>query len=281
MDTAQGAAELMAGWIETLGQARVYNLAQPMEHTMPSNPSGAPFRMALTWRHGDRVWPSGGSGAIELMSMSGHTGTHVDALCHISVEGKLHGGVDAAAAQVGGRLRAHGAERIAPLICRGVLLDLAGLEGAESLEPERAITAEDLERCSREHGVEIRAGDAVLLRTGWPTDRWNDERAYVGFGTGVPGPDLSAARHLSERRVRLTGSDTIAYEQIVRGHGHTRLPVHEHLLVEAGIHIVEVLRLDELAAAGVHEFLFVMVPLRLVGATGSPVTPLAIVPVDD
>jgi kynurenine formamidase len=76
--------------------------------------------------------------------------------------------------------------------------------------------------------------------------------------------------------VRVTGADTIAYERLAPGAGHSSLPVHTILLVENGIHIVEVMALEELAADRVYEFLFVLVPLKLTGATGSPVRPLAV-----
>jgi kynurenine formamidase len=125
--------------------------------------------------------------------------------------------------------------------------------------------------------VDINEGDAVLFRTGWPVGRYQDEAAYVGWPTGVPGPDETAARWLAERRVHLAGSDTIAFEWLAPGAGHNTLPVHVILLVESGIHIIEVLDLEELARERVYEFLFVASPLKLVGATGSPVRPLALV----
>ncbi|MDQ6691777.1 MAG: cyclase family protein, partial [Candidatus Dormibacteraeota bacterium] len=128
------------------------------------------------------------------------------------------------------------------------------------------------------HGVQVEEGDAVLFRTGWPVGRYEDQDAFVGWPTGVPGPDASAARWLAEHRVRVTGSDTIAYEWLAPGAAHARLPVHVLLLVEAGIHIIEVMDLEELARDRVREFLFVCSPLKLVGATGSPVRPLALVP---
>ena len=113
--------------------------------------------------------------------------------------------------------------------------------------------------------------------SGLPFDRYLDEPAYVGWPTGVPGPDAGAALWLAERGIHVTGSDTIAYEWLAPGAGHGHLPVHVTLLVDNGIHIIEVLDLEELAADGVHEFLFVCSPLKLVGATGSPVRPLALV----
>ena len=111
---------------------------------------------------------------------------------------------------------------------------------------------------------------------GW-SRHWSDPATFVGLERGAPGPDESAARWLAERRVALTGGETVAYEQIPPGQGHALLPVHVLLLVEHGIPIVEMLNLERLATDGVHEFLFVLAPLKIVGATGSPVRPLAVV----
>ena len=85
------------------------------------------------------------------------------------------------------------------------------------------------------------------------------------------------ARWLAERRVVAAGADTTAFEQVPAGDGHRVLPVHRILLVEHGIHIVEHLALEEAAAQGLTEFLFVLTPLRIVGGTGSPVRPVAVV----
>lgn len=256
---------------------RVYDLGRPLEAGTPVAPSHPNFRMALLRRHGDVQRRDGSSSANELISTSGHTGTHIDALAHFSKDGLLHGGHAAAEASRGGRFKVHGSETIAPIVTRGVLLDVAAAEATTGLEPGRPITAHDIVKTCKHHGVEIGTGDAVLFRTGWPVVRYLDEPAYVGWPTGVPGPDVSAALWLAERGVHVTGSDTIAYEWLAPGAGHSELPVHVILLVDNGIHIIEVLDLEELAADGVHEFLFVCSPLKLVGATGSPVRPLALV----
>jgi kynurenine formamidase len=119
-----------------------------------------------------------------------------------------------------------------------------------------------------------------MVRTGWPVGRFHDPQAYLGFESGVPGPDISAARWMSQRGVRVTGADTIAYEWQAPGTALSALPVHVHMLVESGIHLIEVMDLEKAAADGVREFVFVCVPLLLVGATGSPVRPLALVEPD-
>ena len=269
----------MTGPWRSLEHARIFDLGQPLEASTPTSPNHPPFRMALMRRHGDSVRADGGSGANELFTMGGHTGTHIDALCHVSHRGRLYGGLDAAEASRGGRFQQLGVDTIDPMLCRGVLLDVPGALGLEALPAARRVTAEDLQRTCGAEGVEVRPGDAVLIRTAWPVGRYQDNPAYAGRTTGVPGPDESAARWLAERRIRVTGADTIAYEWLDAGAGHSRLPVHTILLVEHGIHIVELVALEELARERVHEFLFVLVPLKLVGATGSPVRPLAVVTV--
>jgi len=265
------------GLLDVLARARVYDLGRPLEAATPHSPNHPPFRMALLRRHGDSVRPDGMSGANELMTLGGHTGTHIDALAHVSSHGKLHGGIDAEAASRGGRFLELGVETIAPMLGRGLLLDVSRALGRATLEPAHPITAEELELTAEAQGTMPGAGDVVLIRSGWPVGRYQDNGAYYGHDTGVPGPDLSAARWLSSRGIRATGSDTIAYEWLAPGAGHSVLPVHAHLLVEAGIHIFEILDLEQLAADAVHEFLFIAIPLKLVGATGSPVRPLAVV----
>jgi len=258
------------------GGVEVFDLAQPLAAETPHSPNHPPFRMALMRRHGDMVRVDGSSASNELISTGGHTGTHVDALAHVSHMGHLHGGTPADEAQRGGRFSALGVDAIEPMVCRGVMLDVAGLHGVDVLPAGYGITEGDLTSAERVSGVGVRAGDVVLVRTGWSLN-FGDAETFVGHGTGVPGPTEEAARWLAGRGVRATGAETIAYEQIKPEVGHALLPVHRLLLVEHGIHIVEVMNLTELAAAGVHEFVFVLAPLNIVGGTGSPVRPLAVV----
>jgi kynurenine formamidase len=249
---------------------RTIELGQPHFTNMPCSPNHPGFRMALVRRHGDMRRPDGGSAANEVIITGGHVGTHIDALSHVSHDGKLHGGVDAAQAQAGGSFGEHGAETIPPMICRGVLLDIASLHGVDVLPAGYGVTVEDLERT----GVQVRPGDVALVRTGWARN-FADSATYLGQVDGVPGVTEDAARWLVSHGVRATGADTTAYERIVPGAGHSVLPVHRVLLVEAGVYILEHLNLEE--AVGLSEFVFVLAPLRIVGATGSPVRPFAVV----
>ncbi|MCE3552249.1 cyclase family protein [Pseudonocardia sp. RS11V-5] len=255
---------------------RVIELGHPLYTGMPSSPNHPGFRMTLERRHGDAVRPDGGSASNEVIVTGGHVGTHVDALAHVSQEGLLHGGIDAAESQRGGKHQAHGAETIPPMVTRGVLLDVAALHGVDTLEGGYGVTAEDLAAAADRAGAEPGRGDVALVRTGWGR-LFGDAAAYIGKESGVPGVTVDGARWLAERRVVATGSDTTAYEQIPAGAGHRVLPVHRVLLVEHGIHIVEHLALEDASAAGLGEFLAVFAPLRIVGGTGAPVRPLAVV----
>jgi kynurenine formamidase len=254
---------------------RVYDLAQPLETGIPCSPNHPGFRMALIRRHGDGVREDGGSAANEIIVTGGHVGTHVDALGHVSHEGLLHGGFSAAESQTGGRLRHGGIEELEPLIARGVLLDVAGERGVDVLAGSDAIEVADLERTVAWSGVEIHEGDVALIRTGWGR-HFGDPTTFLGHDSGVPGPTEEAARWLADRGIRATGSDTTAYEYIPPRAGHRLLPVHRLLLVERGIHIIEMLNLEGISSARLYRFAFVLAPLKLVGATGSPVRPLAL-----
>lgn len=255
---------------------RIYDLAQPMQAGMPSSPNHPGFRMALIRRHGDMVREDGSSAANELIVTGGHVGTHVDALAHVSYQGKLHGDISAYDAQKGGRFAQLGIDTMEPLVCRGVLLDIAALKGCSVLPGGYGISELDLQAAAQKAGVAIGRDDVVLIRSGW-AQYFNDPIRFLSHDDGVPGPTEAAASWLAAHGIRATGSDTTAYEHIPPGMGHRLLPVHRLLLVERGIHIIEMLNLEALVADQVTEFLFVLAPLNIVGATGSPVRPLAVV----
>ncbi|UNT00679.1 cyclase family protein [Streptomyces tubbatahanensis] len=256
---------------------RIVELGQPLFTGMPCSPNHPGFRMVLARRHGDMTRPDGGSAANETIITGGHVGTHIDALSHVSHHGKLHGGVDAAEAQTGGAFSAHGAEHTPAMVTRGVLLDVAAAHGTDTLPGGYGVTAADLRSAAQAGGAEPRPGDVALIRTGWAR-HFDDAAAYLGKESGVPGITEEAGAWLAERGVRAVGSDTTACEQIQPGRGHSVLPVHRLLLVEHGIYIMEHLALEEIAATGRHAFLFVVAPLRIVGGTGSPVRPVAVLP---
>ena len=179
------------------------------------------------------------------------------------------GGVEAATVQSYAEgLGKWSIDTVPPILRRGVLLDFAG-DGP--LAKDREITPDDLDAAVRTQHVEIRPGDVVLLRTGWAT-YFTDPAKFIAAVRG-PGPARAGAEWLSRRGVFAAGSDTVAFEKVP----DPAMPVHVHLLVESGIHIIECLNLEELAAASVYEFLFIALPLKIRGGTASPVRPVAVV----
>ncbi|MER7499296.1 cyclase family protein [Nonomuraea pusilla] len=267
-------APTLATALAWTGAARVIELGHRLEDGMPCSPSHPGFRMSLLRRHGDRVNAEGGSGANELIVTGGHVGTHLDALCHAASDGLMHDGVDAHAASVGGRFTVYGVETVAPFVSRAVLADVPALLGVERLEPAFGITGRHLADALA--GVPVNRGEVVLVRTGWP-QLYDDAAAYVGTETGVPGITADAAVHLADLGVRAVCTDTIASDRIPPGRGHASLPAHKVLLVDRGVHIMEVLDFEELATTGAREMLFLALPLRITGATGSPIRPVALV----
>ncbi len=256
-----------------LTSGRVYDLGTSYEAGMPVHPAHPPYVFAMQRRHGDLIRPGPYSSANEMIVLCAHTGTHLDALGHVSEGGIVHGGLDAGEVQQGGRgLKVHGIENVAPVLRRGVLLDVAGAEGVDVLPADFAVSGQMAQDIAASQGVEVRAGDAVLFRTGWMR-YWNDPTAFLSVDQGLPGPNGDAGEWLAERKVFLGGSDTVSFEIVVPGAG---MPVHIILLMRNGIHILENAVLDDLARDKVYEFALAVAPLKFVGATGSPVRPIAI-----
>ncbi len=250
------------------------DLAHAMAREMPNHASAPAYFMTPHIRFGDFELEDGYWGTNELLIMSGHSGTHLDALCHVARDGRLHGGHDVFEAQRGAvGTRVHGVESIGPIVRRGVLLDVARHRNADVLAPDHVIGADELREVAEGEGIDIRAGDCVLIRTG-VARYWDDPVRYLNLDGGVPGIDLTAAEWLSERGVFLIGCDNSAVEYWPAK--LRALPVHLYCLVDRGIFLLENLALDDLSEARAREFLFVCLPLKLTGASGSPVRPVAV-----
>lgn len=253
---------------------KIVELGRPLEMGMPVAASHPPFNFSLLRRHGDVVRDDGLTTANESIALSAHTGAHIDALGHASMDGAMFGGRTVDEVQPDGRgLRALGAETIPAVFRRGVLLDVAGHLGVDCLEPGQPVDDRLLDETAQACDVEVHAGDVVLVRTGWGR-YWGDPDRFIGLERGLPGPDSRGAAWLADRDIFASGSDTLVYE-VVQPHKNVR-PVHRLFLVERGIYIMEALDLDSLAEERVYDFLFVALPLRIVGATASPIRPVAV-----
>jgi kynurenine formamidase len=264
-----------AAWLTSTAGARHIDLSHPMQKGMPIHPAHPPFHITLNNRHGDVLRCCGHSSSNELMVTSTHSSTHIDALCHVSDHGALFGKYRAEEVQQGIDLfKVHGAETIEPIFRRGVVLDVARARGVEFLDPAYEVTVADLELAESRSRTTIATGDVVLVRTGW-AKFWSDSPRYLGLNSaGAPGPGIAAGHWLAERRPFSVGSDTSAFE--VMNHHNITLEVHLILIAQNGIHIIENMDLEELSEAARGAFAFVAVPVRITGATGSPVRPLAL-----
>ena len=257
----------------------IFDLEQPRTEKMPIHPAHkqAGYSYLLHRHHEDEYRPEKSgprTGAAGVLVCAEHTGTHIDALSHQADALVLCGGVPVGEVQSPRGFTRHGVEEIEPILAPGVLLDVAARDGVESLDPGRVVTAADLDECCKLQGVEVEAGSVALVRLG-NARFWGDEERYlVG-----PGMDASAAYWMARRDVLAVGADNMAWDAPGLRDPELRCMMAGHLILLArqGIYIIENLALDELAASGHHTFEFVCTPLKLVGATGSPVRPVAVV----
>jgi kynurenine formamidase len=254
---------------------RVIDLEQPRFHGMPSFTAHGPgYSYLLHRRHEDAPASGPRTGSSGFVMTPEHAGTHIDAICHQAEHLRLHDDVPAAESATSTGYGRFGAEEIPPIVARGVLLDVAARMGVDAVPPGTAIRAAELRACADAAGVEIGGGDVVLVRTGSGAHWDEPDRYLAAAGVAADGSEWLAAAD-----VAAVGADNLAWDVIGRrdeAYG-CDLPGHLILLVRRGIYIIENLALEELAAFGVTTFTFVCAPLKLVGATGAPARPLALV----
>lgn len=255
---------------------RIYDLEQPRYFGAPILPVHAPgFVYTLHRRHEPGLGEARTS-ASGFIYTAEHSGTHIDALCHQAEDLYLYGRQKVTSQlQTSTGFTELGVETIVPMVNRGVLLDVAGYRGADWIEADQPVIRQDLEAVSRYQDVTIQQGDVVLVRTGNGA-RWKDPAAYLASG----GVRADASQWLADQQVKAVGADHIAWDTVgvVDRDLGVSLPGHLILLVRHGIYIIENLLLEDLARDRVYEFLFVCLPLKMQGVTGSPIRPIALVP---
>jgi kynurenine formamidase len=207
----------------------------------------------------------------DAVSMYTHCGTHIDALNHFGYHGTIFNNFKAAD-HIGSRhWDVAGVDKHPPIVARGVLLDVAGLHGVDILPPSYGIGAEDLKKCLQHQNTELRPGDVVMVRTG-RMRAWPD---VAGYMNNTPGLNREGAEALAKAGAIVVGSDTFCLEQMPTADPENWQVVHTYLLAEAGVPIMEIVNLEELAAEKLYEFVFFGAGLRFRGATGAPMRPVA------
>jgi len=203
-----------------------------------------------------------------------HSGTHIDALNHFGLHGKIWNEV-AASDDLGVRgWTKSGVDKYPPIVARGVLIDVAKSKNMAHLAPSYAITVSDLRDALKKQGTTLRSGDVVLIRTGMMS-LWPDQTKYRLLDE--PGLSLEAAQWLVEsQKTMLLGGDNFGVESLPSPNPDNFVPVHSYLLVERGVSLMEAIWLEDLSKDQVYEFLFIASPLKFRGGTASPIRPIAI-----
>jgi kynurenine formamidase len=208
-----------------------------------------------------------------IVTELGQVGTQFDMFSHQGIDGILYNCVPIEGTATRNGFSKLGVEKIGTLFTRGVLVDVAGLKGVEMLPVDHEITVSDVEGAlTREH-MTLRPGDAVLFHTGWGRLWGVDNAKYVARSPGI---GVAAAQWLAAKDVLLFGSDTGPVEILPNPDARVDLPVHQIALVVNGIFLLENLKLDQLANERIYEFAFIVQPLKIKGATGSTVAPIAV-----
>jgi kynurenine formamidase len=214
-----------------------------------------------------------GSNEELVVTELGQVGTQFDGFAHQTIGGSMYNclNLDEIATRSG--FSHLGVEKVGTIFTRGVLIDVAGLKGVEMLGDSYEITVQDLEQALAREQLSIQPGDAILIHTGWGR-LWGKDNGR--FGRSAPGIGTTAAAWLVKQSPLLVGSDNSGVEVSPNPDPELSLPVHQIFLVVHGIHLLENLKLDDLAARRAYEFAFVMQPLKIQGGTGSTVAPVAI-----
>ncbi len=219
--------------------------------------------------------PSNRRGSNEeiVISEIGQVGTQFDGFAHQSIEYSHYNCFKTDDITSRGGFTKLGIEKVGTLITRGVLIDVAALKGVDTLPDTYEITVPDLEQALQKQNLKLQPGDAVLINTGWHKLWAKDNARYVKT---CPGIGVKAAEWLAKQDPMLVGSDNWPVEVAPNPDPQISLPVHQIMLAVNGIHLLENLKTDELAAKKVYEFAFVMQPLKAQGFSGSTVAPVAI-----
>jgi kynurenine formamidase len=203
----------------------------------------------------------------------GQVGTQFDGFPHQTIGGSMYNcfKLDEISTRTG--FEKLGIENVGALFTRGVLIDIAALKGVEMLPDNYEITAQDIEQALEKQKLKLQSGDAVILHTGWGKLWGKDNARYT---KGCPGIGVGAAEWLARKDPMLVGADNSSVEISPNPDEKVSLPIHQIMLVVNGIHLLENMKLDQLASKRVYEFAFIVQPLKIQGGTGSTVAPIAV-----
>ena len=250
----------------------VFELGRVLAEGMPL-PAGRRFEILTKRTRNDPGSNRRSSNEELIVAEIGQVGTQFDTFSHQMIGTSMYNcfTIEDTATRTG--FSKLGVEQVGALVTRGVLIDVAALKKVPVLGESYEITPQDLQQALGAQKLTLQPGDAVLIHTGWGT-LWGKDNAR--YQKTSPGLGTAAAEWLARQDPMLVGADNGAVEVAPNPDKQLAGPVHQIMLVVNGIHLLENLRLDELAARGVHEFALIVEPLKIQGGTGSSVAPIAI-----
>ena len=262
-----------------------YDLAVDLYIGMPGfqEAGDAPYQMWMTHTpHGNVVADSMKVGEKmnrhvsytgSAVSMYAHAGTHIDALCHFGLNGKIWNGFSETEYLGDRGWTVGGAEKFPPIIARGVLIDVAAAKGLPQLPDNYRISRKDLREALDFEGVKLEKGDVVLIRTGRMRD-YNNAKVYM---TNSPGLSIDGAKFLIEDGgAMVVGADNLSLEIFPSEVTDNYLPLHTYLLAEQGAPIIEMINLEALSRDRVYQFAFIGASLKFRGGDAAPIRPIAL-----
>jgi kynurenine formamidase len=273
-----GAAQTRAA-AANVNHGRVVALGRPLRHDIVRVADRPGPVHLMTVDGGDYAAGARGAGgasfADDFVSMPLGSGTHIDALAHAWGPDGLYNGHDPNTVRSRGA-RHCGIDRIPGVVTGGVLADVCALHGGGPLAPSHLITAAELDAATAGTGTPVAPGDALLIRTGWLTAENLEGRDRSTLEKEEPGIGSEAARWIADHDVALVGADNLGVEVFPEEDPTRRSPIHVMLISRFGIHLIELLDLEELAGQAPGRFMFMLAALRVHGAVNSPVNPLAV-----
>ena len=250
----------------------VIELGHVLGPNMANNPARIYSMITKRSAQAPGVNQRGGNEEIVTTEL-GQVGTQFDAFPHQMIANRVYNCVKLEDIETRNGFTKMGVEKVGMIFTRGVLIDIAALKGVDMLDITYEITPADLQEALAKQKLTLQPGDAVIINTGWGKLWGKDNARYV---RGNPGIGVAAAEWLVKQDPLLLGADTPPVEVSPNPDKQLSLPVHQIALVVNGIHLLENLKLDVLAAKGIHEFALTMQPLKIQGGTGSTVAPAAI-----
>ena len=217
----------------------------------------------------------------DYIMMPLQAGTQWDALSHVYYDKQLYNGYPASAVTSFGATK-DSIDQVAEkglVVSRGVLLDVARHRGLKYLAPNTVVFPEELDEVAKASGVQVEPGDVAVIRTGWRV-RFLETSDGESWTVGSPGLSWRCAQWLYDHDAAAVASDNIAVEVVPSEIAGVNAVLHLLTIRDMGMMLGEMWDLEDLsddcAKDGVYEFLLVAQPLRVSGAVGSPVNPVAI-----